>query len=68
MTGGNQMIAGLEIGKCTEQWGIKIPESLKNCIDKLSATQKTELKADILLAMARACHASKFDPAEFLTD
>lgn len=62
------MISGLEIGKCTEQHTLKIPESLKVCIEKLSPTQKTELKADILLAMARACHASKFNPSEFLTD
>jgi len=62
------MINGLEIGKCIEQYTIKIPETLKRNLEKLSNTQRTELKAELLVCMAKACHDSKFKPSEFLTD
>ncbi len=68
MTEGGVMINGLEIGKCIEQYTIKIPETLKRNLEKLSNTQRTELKAELLICMAKACHAAKFEPSEFLTD
>ena len=62
------MISGIEIGKCTEQWGVKIPESLKRCMDSLTQQQKTDLKAELLIVMAKACHSASFDPCKYLTD
>ncbi|MBF0232873.1 MAG: hypothetical protein HQK65_07525 [Desulfamplus sp.] len=65
---GGTMINGLEIGKCLESYSIKIPENLKRHLDKLSNTQKTELKAELLVCMAKACHTAQFEPSEFLKD
>lgn len=60
--------SGLEIGKCTEVYPIRVPDILKKHLDKLSNPQKTELKAELLVCMAKACHLARFEPAEFLTD
>ena len=68
MQEGEIMISGLEIGKCVEQYTIKIPETLKRNLEKLSNTQRTELKAELLVCMAKACHSAQFEPSEFLTD
>ena len=52
----------LDMDKCTEQFTLRIPEVLKNDLDKLTKAQKTTLIQKIILVMARAVHDSKFDP------
>ena len=60
-------LVGVEIDKCSESFSIRIPEILKDKLDKLSAPQKTLLKEQLLLVMARHVHDSLFDPAQYLS-
>ena len=56
----------IEIDKCTEMFSIRIPEILKEDIDKLSTRQRKELNERILIEMARAVHTANFNPLMYL--
>ncbi len=62
------MANGFECGKLTEQYLIRIPETLKFHLDKLSPEFKKSLNIEILKTMARIIHDSKFDPSLYLKD
>jgi len=52
--------------KCTETYAVRIPEILKDDLDKLSTHQKKELNKKLIIEMARAVHVAKFDPNFYL--
>ena len=60
-------IGRLEIDKCNAHYTIKIPECLKEQIDKLPNTQKRAMKERILVLMARIIHDNQFDPNLYLS-
>lgn len=62
-----ELMNGIDIDKCTESWSVKIPEVLKDKLDKLSSPQKASLKQDILLVMAQHLHKNDFNPEKYLS-
>ena len=53
--------------KCTETYSLRIPEVLKNELDKLDAATTASLKEKLLFVLAREIHQSKFDPLVYLS-
>ena len=60
-------LMGIEIDKCIETFSIRIPEILKNNLDKLSPSQKATLKQELLYIMAKHVHDSAFNPEQYLS-
>lgn len=60
-------LKGIEIDKCTDSYTVKIPEILKHHLESLPAKQKTSLKEDVLLTIARHIHEYNFNPAKYLS-
>lgn len=52
--------------KLNEIYTLRIPDSLKTMIDKLSYNWKVKLNNEIRLVMARVVYESRFDPKLFL--
>jgi hypothetical protein len=61
-----QLIEKLETDKRTEQVSVKVPEILKNRLDKLPSHQRSKLNKAILITMARYIHENEFDPNKYL--
>ncbi len=52
--------------KMTETYSLRIPDALKEMLDKLSTEQKHDLNQKLRVELARAVHASKFDARLYL--
>jgi hypothetical protein len=62
-----EIVMGFEIDKCPENISIRIPEILKFRLDKLSDSQKKQMREELLIVMAKHVHNSMFDPAKYLS-
>lgn len=61
------IVMGVETDKCSENFSVRIPEVLKDGLDKFSDSQKKRLKEELLIVMAKHVHDSLFDPAQYLS-
>jgi hypothetical protein len=57
----------LEVDKLTEQFSMKIPESLKVGLSHLSPDQRKKMNLQLMVQMAHAIHDSRFNPETYLT-
>ena len=58
----------LDTDKRIADFSIRIPEYTKTLLDKLTKHQKSKLNDQILITLAKALHASKFEPEEYLKE
>lgn len=56
----------LETDKLMESFSLRIPEITKHMIDELTPNWKRRMNEEILLAIARVLHESRFDASVYL--
>lgn len=54
--------------KLTEEYCLKIPETTKVKLEKLTKSQKKFLNERLLVAIARVLHEAEFDPIRYLVE
>ena len=56
----------LDTDKRTEDFSLRIPSITKTLLDGLTKHQKSRLNDEILVTIAKALHASRFDAERYL--
>lgn len=58
----------LDTDKRIEDFSLRIPAYTKNLLDKLTKRQKSKLNDQLLVTMAKAIHAAKFQAEDYLKE